>query len=425
MQNRFLGTADPGYRAALAPSRLVGKRLAKGCVTLLVSFPLVDYTLRQFVHPLGSIWDKVVLAVLALVALNRVMRGHRPQVFAWSKYAGWYITYLIALLFMGLGNPGTSFDGFRADIYDMLFGLLLPFVVEPEDAPYFLYVAAALAMLIGLDGVLQYVLAVPIPPGWVDVGEHVRTRVFSVLKSPNELGAYMETMAPLIIGMGFAEKNRVRKIIFLAGGFFCLVTLLLTYTRGAWLGLGVGVVLVALAFERRLLAVVVVLGVIGFFLPPIHHRVMDLFSQVYYIKSSQGGRLVRWQQAFDQLAGSPLFGAGLGRYGGAVASDKGLSIYSDNYYAKVLGESGLVGLVLFFALHVRIVVEVVQKVVRRAVGAHRPIALGGLIGVIALLVHNVVENVFEYPANCLNYFLMVGLLLLWSRTFAGQEENHG
>ncbi|WP_062309072.1 O-antigen ligase family protein [Alicyclobacillus sendaiensis] len=425
MQNRFLGTAASLERAAPMPSRLVGKRVAKGCVTLLAAFPLVDYTLRQFLHPLGAIWDKVVLLILALVALNRVMRGHRPDVFAWSKYAGWYIAYLIALLFVGLGSPGTSFDGFRADVYDMLFGLLVPFVVEPEDAPYFLYVAAALAMLIGLDGVLQYVLAVPIPPSWVDVGEHVRTRVFSVLKSPNELGAYMEMMAPLILGMGFAEKDRVRKIIFFVGGVFCLITLLLTYTRGAWLGLGVGVVLVALAFERRLLAVVVVLGVIGFFLPPIHHRIMDLFSQVYYIKASQGGRLVRWQQAFDQLAGNPLFGAGLGRYGGAVASDKGLSIYSDNYYAKVLGESGLIGLVLFFALHVRLVAEVVQKVVRRAVGPNRAIALGGLIGVIALLVHNVVENVFEYPANCLNYFLMVGLLILWSRTFDGQEENHG
>ncbi|SIS91133.1 O-antigen ligase family protein [Alicyclobacillus vulcanalis] len=424
MQNRFLA-ADNFYRARPAQSRLVGQRIAKGCVTLLVAFPLVDYALRQFVHPLGSIWDKVVLLILALVAFNRVMRGHRPQAFAWSKYAGWYITYLIALLFMGLGSPGTSFDGLRADVYDMLFGLLLPFVVEPEDTPYFLYIAAALAMLIGLDGVLQYILAVPIPPGWVDVGEHVRTRVFSVLKSPNELGAYMEMMAPLIIGMGLAETNRIRKWIFLIGGVICLGTLLLTYTRGAWLGLGVGVILVALAFERRLLAVVVVLGVIGFFLPPIHHRIMDLFSQVYYIKSSQGGRLVRWQQAFDQLAGSPLFGAGLGRYGGAVASDKGLSIYSDNYYAKVLGESGLVGLVLFFALHIRIVVELVQRVVRRASGYNRSIALGGLVGVLALLVHDVVENVFEYPPNCLNYFLMVGLLLLWSRTFDGQEENHG
>ncbi|WP_206830826.1 O-antigen ligase family protein [Alicyclobacillus fructus] len=425
MQNRILGTADSAQRAAAERPRFVARPLAKGCVTLLAAFPLVDYTLRQFAHPLGSIWDKIVLVILALIALNRVMRGHRPQVFAWSRYAGWYILYLIALLFVGLGSPGTSFDGLRADMYDMLFGLLLPFVVEPEDAPSFLYLAAALAILVGLDGVLQYALAVPIPPGWVDVGEHVRTRVFSVLKSPNELGAYMEMMAPLVMGMGFAEKNRVRKLIFLAGGFLCLVTLLLTYTRGAWLGLGVGVVLVALAFERRLLAVVVVLGVVGFFLPPIHHRIMDLFSQVYYIKSSQGGRLVRWQQAFDQLAGSPLFGAGLGRYGGAVASDKGLSIYSDNYYAKVLGESGLVGLVLFFALHIRIVGEVVQRVVRRAGRGQRPIALGGLIGVIALLVHNVVENVFEYPANCLNYFLMVGLLLLWSRTFDGQEENHG
>lgn len=190
------------------------------------------------------------------------------------------------------------------------------------------------------------------------------------------------------------------------------------------MGLGIGIVLVAIAFDRRLLVIVVVLGVIGFFLPPIHHRVMDLFSQVYYIKSSQGGRIVRWQTAFDQMASNPLFGVGLGRYGGMVASDHGFSIYSDNYYAKILGESGLVGLALFLAMHVRIVVEIVQKVVLRATGGDRYLALGGLIGVTALLIDDFVENVFEDPVNFLYYFLIVGLLLLWSRSFDSQEETH-
>src|SRR5579875_526312 len=406
-------------------SQPFGARIAKWCTYLLVAFPIVDYTLRlSFIHPIGSIWDKVVLLLLAIVALNRVLRGHRPPAFGWSKYAGWYILYLVALFFAGLGSPGVAFDGFRADVYYMLFGLLMPFVIEPRDAKKYLYAAATVAILIGVHGVVQYLLAPPIPPGWVDVGEHVRTRVFSVLKSPNELGAYMEMMTPIIFGLCLGDRSRARRIVYAIGGVCCLLTLLLTYTRGAWMGLGIALVLVAVAYERRLLIVIVVLGVIGFFLPPIHHRIMDLFSPVYYIRSSQGGRLIRWQTAFDQMSGNPLFGVGLGRYGGAVASDHGFSIYSDNYYAKILGESGLVGLVLFLAMHVRIVVEVINKTVRKATGRDRYLALGGLIGVTALLVHDVVENVFEYAPNFLNYFLMLSLLLLWGRTLERQGEKH-
>lgn len=392
---------------------------------MLVAFPIVDYTLRlsEF-HGLGSIWDKLVLLALAIIALNRVLRGHRPPGFGWAKYAGWYTLYLVGLFFAGMAAPKVAFDGLRADIYYMLFGLLLPFVLEPKDAKKILYAAASIAVLIGVHGVFQYAIAAPIPATWVDVGEQVRSRVFSVFKSPNELGAYMEMMTPLLFGLVVADKNRIRKLIYGIGGVFCLLTLLFTYTRGSWMGLGIGIVLVAIAFDRRLLVIVVVLGVIGFFLPPIHHRVMDLFSQVYYIKSSQGGRIVRWQTAFDQMASNPLFGVGLGRYGGMVASDHGFSIYSDNYYAKILGESGLVGLALFLAMHVRIVVEIVQKVVLRATGGDRYLALGGLIGVTALLIDDFVENVFEDPVNFLYYFLIVGLLLLWSRSFDSQEETH-
>lgn len=402
-----------------------GQQLAKWCTYLLVAFPIVDYTLRlSVVHYVGSLWDKIVLVLLALIALNRYIRGDRRVGFAWSKYAGWYILYCFALLLVGMGNPTVAFDGFRMDMYYILFGLLMPFIVEPKDAKKFLYAAAAVAILIGVHGVFQYVQGVPIPAGWADVGEHVRTRVFSVLKSPNELGAYMEMMTPITFGLCIADKHRVRRIVYAIGGVCCLLALLFTYTRGAWMGLGLAVLLVAIVFEWRLLIVIAVLGVIGFFLPPIHHRIMDLFSPVYLIKSSQGGRIIRWQTAFDQMASNPLFGVGLGRYGGAVASNHGYSIYSDNYYAKILGESGLAGLVLFLTMHVRIVYEIIQKAVRRAPGKERYIALGGLIGTTALLIHDFVENVFEYAPNFLNYFLMVSLLLLWARTFDNQEEQY-
>lgn len=402
--------------------RPFGHRVAKWCIYGLLAFPIIDYTLRlSVIHPLGSIWDKVILLALSIIALNRYIRGHRPHAFAWSKYAGWYILYCFALMLIGLGHPGVAFDGFRMDIYYIVFGLLMPFVIEVEDVPKFLYVGAAVAILIGVDGVFQYLLKPTIPHGWVDVNEHVRTRVFSVLKSPNELGAYLEVMVPILFGLCLRETKGLRKWAYGLGGLFCLLTLLFTYTRGAWMGLGIALFVVAVVYERRLLLILVVLGVVGFFLPPIHHRIMDLFNPVYTIKAAQGGRILRWQTAFDVMSGSPLFGTGIGRYGGAVASTHGYSIYSDNYYAKIMGESGLVGVVLFVSMHVAILREFLRTVVRRAKGSDRYLALGGLTGVFALLVHNFVENVFEYAPSIVLYFTMVGLFLLWGRSLESQE----
>ncbi|WDL97376.1 O-antigen ligase family protein [Alicyclobacillus sp. ALC3] len=383
----------------------------------LVAFPLVDYALRLHGDPLGAIWDKVVLIILAVVALSRFLAGVRPKQFPWTKFAVVFLLYGLALLFAGLNQPVIALEGYRMDVYYILFPLLLPFLVAAEDVPRLLHVAVIVAILIAFDGVYQYAVATPIPPTWADVNEHVRSRAFSVFGSPNELGAYMAMMTPFIAGMAWSERNRWRKILYSIGVLLCIATLGFTFTRGAWMALAVAMVVMAVLVDRRLLFALVVLGVVGFFLPPIHHRIADLFSPVYILKASQGGRIIRWAQAFSVMSGNPLFGTGLGKYGGAVASDYNLSLYSDNYYAKILGEMGIVGLTLFLTMQLALVRDLFRSVVRKAPKPYRFAAIGLVTGLVAVLVHNSIENVFEDARMASIYFVYAMLLLIWSRSF--------
>jgi O-antigen ligase len=403
---------------------LAGNRWARWSLYALTFFPLIDFALRNtpHLHIIGSVWSIIVLVILAVVAWKRISSGNRPVGFSWYKYAGWYMIYILALMFMGLGlgHATVAIDGFRADVFYMLFAFLIPFVVVPEDVPKLLHAVAALAILIGVHGLFQYILAVPIPHGWVDVNEHVRTRVFSIITSPNELGAYLALTEPLIAGLFLYERNRIRKWMYGVGFFACVGTHIFTYDRGSLLALALALVVVAALIRPRLLIVVAILGVIGFFLPPIHHRFADLFSPVYLLKAQQGGRLFRWGVAFDTMSQNPLLGGGLGRYGGSVASDFGLSIYSDNYYMKVLGESGLIGLLLFMGMHLALLREVLKKAVKRMEGRKRYVVMGGFIGLVAVVIHNGVENVFEFGPNVILYFTIATLLLIWGR---GEEAN--
>ncbi|MCF8565012.1 O-antigen ligase family protein [Alicyclobacillus tolerans] len=414
----FAGTAVYSEAEGMEQSRIT-----RWIMYALVAYPLVDYALRlPHIHPIGVIWDKVVLLVLALIAMKRWIAGVRPTVFAWQRFAAWYILFALALMFAGLNHPLVAIDGFRTDIYYMLYAFLLPFVVAPKDVPKLLHAAAAIAILIGIHGVYQYITKAPILPGWVDVGEHVRTRVYSVLISPNELGAYMALMTPVVFGLFIYEQRRWTKWMYGIGSLFCLMTLLFTFTRGAWAGLALAVFLVAVIFERRLLILLVAVVVIAFFIPAIQHRFTDLLSPVYYLKSAtQGGRIARWLDAFDHMAPNPLFGAGLGQYGGLVATDFHLGIYSDGFYAKTLGESGIVGLVLFLAMHIALIREVIRKVVRPMQGRAKFVALGGVTGLLAVLFHNSVENVFEFAPMMIMYFNLATLYLIWGNKAATSE----
>lgn len=411
-------------RAGIGADGLAGNRYARWCVYALVAFPVIDYGLRlPHIHPIGVIWDKVVLLILLVIAIRRFLAGQRPDWFIWQRYAGWYILFTFALMFADMGHPFLAIQGFRSDVYYMLFPFLLPFVVVPRDVIKLLHISVSIAILIAIHGVYQYITKAPIPAMWVDVNEHVRTRVFSVLQSPNELGSYMALMIPITLGLFMYETHRWRKWWYGIGMFFCAATLLFTFTRGAWIAFGLSILLMSIIFERRLLIVLLIFAVIGYFLPPIHHRIADLLSPVYWLKSAQAGRIARWLQAFDNMAQNPLFGVGLGRYGGQVAALYNFGIYSDNYYAKILGESGLVGLVIFLTIHISLMIEFYRKCVKLAKGKARYVALGGMTGLLAVIIHNSVENVFEFGPMVITYFILATLFLIWSRGFSEEEEN--
>ncbi|RIV28111.1 O-antigen ligase domain-containing protein [Alicyclobacillaceae bacterium I2511] len=406
----------PNTEAALG---LAHTRIGRWSLYALVTFPVIDYTLRYHGDPIGSVWSKLVLLALIWLAATRYIAGVRPRWFTWNRFAIAYVVFCLGLLFAGLTSPLISLEGFRMDVYDILFVFLIPFVVQPEDVEKLLHIGASLAILTAIDGVYQYVMKVPIPASWTSSTEVVHTRVFSVLISSNEMGAYMALMTPIIAGLAYYTKDRWLRWLFAAGTMVCLLALLLTFTRGALFALILSVLLVSLWFDRRLLIALAVLTVVAFFLPPVQHRIADLFSPVYWLKSAQeGGRIAKWNTAYDKMSGNPLFGVGLGRYGGAVASDNNLGVYSDNYYAKILGESGLLGLTIFVTMHLALLRDMFKNAARQVDKRTRYLMLGGVAGILAVLIHNSVENVFEFSPMSLSYFLYATLFLIWGRSVA-------
>ncbi|MCL6548147.1 MAG: O-antigen ligase family protein [Alicyclobacillus sp.] len=399
-------------------------RLVRYSMYGMVSFPIVDFALRlHHVHPLGVIWDKLVLLVLLAYAVLRYLTGTRPLWFSWQKFGVWYMVFGLGLMFAGMASPLIAIQGYRIDVYYILFAYLIPLVIGPEDVEPLLHIGAMTAILIGVHGIYQYITKAPIPADWVDTSQHVRTRVYSVLQSPNELGSYMALMTPIIIGLAVRTKHRLRRGLYGFGAVCCACTLLFTFTRGAWVALALSVFIVAVLFERRLLAVLVVFAVLGYFVPPIHHRIGELLSPVYWMKSASSGRISRWLQAFDLMSTDPLFGVGLGHYGGAVASIYHKSIYSDNYYAKTMGEVGLVGLTLFITMHVALMRDLFRNVLKAAAGRDKYLALGGFTGLLAVLIHNSMENVFEFGPMAASYFVYAALFLIWGRGLSKEVAN--
>lgn len=412
---------------------------------LLVAFgcylPL-EYIIRDLLNIsiLASVWEELfLLAGFGLVLWRRMLQQtdalHRETpVDAWM------------LLFAGVGlvlaalvrpYPSVVMAGYRIVVQYMLWFFIIIRLIENDDDFRGLYLTFALVVsMLALHGIYQYVIGVEIPVNWVSQTEMgVRTRVFSITGSPNILGSLMVLLAPLCAAGLYYCKRPIKKILCLGLLGCCLLTLLFTFSRGAWIGIMVAVLIFAIFVDKRLIALMLAgISAILVAVPSITSRITYLFTQDFAEASAVGGRAMRWELGRSLLTEShPWLGFGLGRYGGAVAMQNQILdptetfdyFYLDNYYLKIMVEMGYLGLIFYCLLLLALVIWGLRAIqqsgprlstlpgdpLTRGIGSPRVLAVALFSGMMGVLAHCFFENIFEEPFMTAYFWGMAAMLL--------------
>ena len=204
----------------------------------------------------------------------------------------------------------------------------------------------------------------------------------------------------------------------------CL-SIIFTFSKGAWGGLAVAVLVFAVFLDRRLIALMGVAGAGALLaIPSIASRITYLFTADYMEASQRAGRMVRWETGLDLLQESnPLLGFGLGRFGGAVAmqnkiieeSDTFSYFYMDNYYLKTLVEMGYLGLIFFIILLIGMILWSLRAIGRtkfNETDRTRVLVVSMFAGMCGVLTHCYFENIFEVP-YMMAYFWSLAAAILY------------
>ncbi|MFC4769484.1 O-antigen ligase family protein [Effusibacillus consociatus] len=388
------------------------ERLKYWSLVALAFFPIVDFLLRK-VPFLGSVWDDLILVGLAALALGRYLAGDRFEQLPYHRILTGFILLGIAYLAIGLSTFTIDLEGFRAIYTYSFYAFILPFLIDKDLAGKLIRYSLYAGLIIGLHGVYQYITKAPMPPGWVDATETVRTRAYSIFGSPNIMGSYMIMMFPMAAGMAWASRSTKERLFFGFVAFITLAALLFTFTRGAWLALFVALTVTAALFNRRLLILILIGAVAALLIPQIQDRIFNLFDPLYWQKAARDGRIARWLTAYDAMRYNPFFGAGMGHFGGAVAARHFDIRYVDNYYMKTLAEMGLLGLSVMLALFGTVIRNLYTRIFKPLQARQEwPLLLGMFTSVLAVLVQNAVENVFEVPAMNFLFWFIVSLTVI-------------
>jgi len=196
-------------------------------------------------------------------------------------------------------------------------------------------------------------------PSWlVEIGGRVWLRALGVFPDPHTLAFFLGLSFCLVFAAAWERKKRAGWLLLPSGLLFS--ALLLTFSRGGYLGLGAALVFFGTAvwpkikISGRLVfasGAVFLLAIIFFWGTPVLGRFQSIFD---FGEGSNLGRLQIWRQSLEVAKQNPLLGVGLGNYPAALNFNENYrsAVSSHNAYLDILAETGVLGLSawLFFWL---------------------------------------------------------------------------
>jgi hypothetical protein len=386
----------------------------------------------------GATWDGVLDAnrhypTLVLLAILVVLwlGTHIRRGWTWHTtpfdliFVGWVVAFLLSVVANGETWRRSAEALWYMGFYIAVWYVLTDVISNGVRRQYFID-----ALLI--VGLLQVIFAGLQVMNFYNTGGNGFPRPVGTFGNPNTLGAFLVLIIPLVISQVLHSKGRVTKIIL---GLYALVALLLllgTFSRGAWVGTGVGLLLVgvlslahwhmlsrhalrqwwqAQVTIMRMFTVIFVASVIV-----MSVAVVVFTLQSFSIVGRSGDlRTLLWQFALQLFGEHPLFGTGLFTYGHHLPllwSIPPLQPHSHPHNAVLLimAELGLVGLSVL-SMSVFFVWRMTLANWRNAM-REQPLFVGAIGAFVGFGVHHLFDTPSMLPIIALSGLLIMIVVVM-------------
>ncbi len=379
---------------------------------LLAAFPFLGYTK----HPTLILLCAVLL--IQFVWFCKILRGRRTIRF---ELVDFLVLLMMAVFLMGgITTVGRREAIFAAITRATLLSLYFPAVglfVRPrwrKRAVFLLLLSGGACAFLGILQYFQGKAALQ----WVDLSRFsdIGGRVTAGFSNPNVLSVYLLLVFPLSLAVGFSEHENIGLRIFSLG---CCLTeglcLIFTWSRGAWLGALLAVLLFFLLFSHQtrglLMLFALPCAVLISYLP---HNITNRFASIGSLaESSIRYRLYVWRGTWRMIRANP-FGIGLGQENFyihylpyAVSGTEGV-IHTHQIFLQLICELGFPGLLLFLTF-LTVFFLCVTQTSDKALSDSRAERFGGSLAVAAALAAGFFDHIWYHYGVFAMFWVMVAL----------------
>ena len=406
---------------------------------LILCDPEIGMLLSVAAVPFCSLLARPTLTLLALVSVTllgylvKLLRGKRMLCMRGSD---WMILLLLVLI--GLG--GLSTYGGTASLKSALAYLCLGLVyfvvanlVRTQSGVYRMLIALiGSGVLSALLGIWQYIFSTP-SLEYLDLSlfSDLGGRVSSTWGNPNMLAEAIVLILPLALTVLLLQ----RRLIYGFGGVMCVgalaVCLVFTWSRGAWLGAILSLLVFVLMLDHRVMSWAM-LGILptAALLPLLPDTVLRRFASILSrTDSSIAYRRNLWQGVADMLSDHWVVGVGVGEcafrsvYVEYALPGIGTAMHSHSLYLQILCSLGIVGLLVFGVAMLLWLRQALHYVRYGRLRAPRWIVLAGIAGIAALLVMGLFDDVWYNYRIYMLFWTVMGLVTAQLRVGENDEER--
>ncbi len=392
-----------GVYAAVVIAPIVPTMLLAGvCIWTAMSLVIYSWINDGFKWKLDGVGLGVILLLAVLFVSSALSFAMLGSIKVWAMYlvlSGFYIVIINTV-----------------DTKEGLYGLLRLFVIS--------------GALVALYGICQYIFGWTTTNAWIDeeMFEEETMRVYSTLGNPNVLGEFLLLVLPVSAVFMLKDAWKHSSKYIYAGMFALLfVCLILTQSRGCWIGFMLAAVIFVTFYEGRWWSI---LPIVILLLPlVVPDTIVDRMMSVGNMEdSSTSYRVYIWMATLGMLKTYWLGGIGMGEaafnevypfysYNAIVAP------HSHNTFLQLTVEAGVGALLVFIVMQV-VFAQKMQSVYKlndkKSLDSSMALAIGA--GVIGFLAQSMFDYTFyNYRVMCIFFMVMaMGMALKYA-----VEKNGG
>jgi O-antigen ligase len=208
-----------------------------------------------------------------------------------------------------------------------------------------LFLALAVSIWLSLGAINDYRLGLMTVEGY-----RVGGRGKGIFGNSNDMALHLATIVPIAIALLFGSRHLIGKFFYGAAAALMVAAIVLTYSRGAFIGLLVLFVFMAWKIGRhhRLgISLLILVGVTGLLLlAPGNYarRLLSIFDPSLDPVGSSDARRSELFRSISVALHNPVLGIGMGNYATQM-SDRALVTH--NSYTQVAAEMGLAALYIY------------------------------------------------------------------------------